>query len=122
MLNKNNRHGILKSPTDANRLENDQIESAATPEERLAYTVPQAGRLLGLYRNSAYEAARRGEIPTLRIGRRLVVPRAALDHLLANPMVRAERATSGTEGVHLGRESSGQPPADAMRHRFQTAH
>jgi excisionase family DNA binding protein len=41
------------------------------------YTVPEAGRLLGLSRNGAYEAAKRGDIPTIRVGRRLVVPKAA---------------------------------------------
>ena len=43
--------------------------------ERLVYTVPEAGRLLGLSRNAAYEAAKRGDIPTLRIGRLLLVPK-----------------------------------------------
>ncbi len=45
--------------------------------ERLVYSVPEAGRLLGLSRNAAYAAAKRGDIPTIRIGRRLVVPKAA---------------------------------------------
>ena len=44
--------------------------------ERLVYSVPEAGRLLGLSRNAAYAAAKRGEIPSIRIGRRLVVPKA----------------------------------------------
>jgi hypothetical protein len=38
--------------------------------------------MLGLSRNSAYEAARRGDIPTIRIGARLVVPKIALHRLL----------------------------------------
>jgi excisionase family DNA binding protein len=42
---------------------------------RLVYSVPEAGRLLGLSRNAAYEAAKRGDIPTLRIGRLLLVPK-----------------------------------------------
>ena len=46
----------------------------ATIRGRLTIDVPEAGRLLGLGRNAAYEAARRGEIPTLRIGQRLLVP------------------------------------------------
>lgn len=46
-------------------------------------TVEEAGEALGISRGSAYEAARRGEIPTVRIGRRLVVPTAALRRLLA---------------------------------------
>jgi excisionase family DNA binding protein len=45
-------------------------------------SVETAGTQLGLSRNSAYEAARRGEIPTIRIGKRLLVPIAALDALL----------------------------------------
>ena len=56
-----------------------QARTAHLPEaaERLVYTVPEAGRLLGLSRNGAYEAAKRGDIPTIRVGRRLVVPKAA---------------------------------------------
>jgi len=44
----------------------------------LVLTVEHAGRLLGLRRSAAYEAARRGEIPTQRYGRQLLVPTAAL--------------------------------------------
>lgn len=50
---------------------------------RQTLTIEEAARVLGIGRNSAYEAARRGEIPTIKIGRRLVVPRAALDRILA---------------------------------------
>jgi excisionase family DNA binding protein len=46
-------------------------------------TVEQAARLLGIGRNAAYEAARRDELPAIRIGRRLLVPRAALQQRLA---------------------------------------
>ncbi|HEX2029556.1 MAG TPA: helix-turn-helix domain-containing protein [Nitriliruptorales bacterium] len=44
----------------------------------LTLTVEEAGELLGLSRSSAYRAAARGEIPTIRLGRRLVVPSAKL--------------------------------------------
>ena len=47
------------------------------------YSVPDAGRRLGLGRNASYEAARRGELPVLRFGRRLVVPRIAFERMLA---------------------------------------
>jgi excisionase family DNA binding protein len=56
------------------------IDSAALA--RRTYDVDEAGRLLGLGRGAAYEAARRGDIPTIRIGRRVLVPRAALDRLI----------------------------------------
>lgn len=51
-------------------------------KERLTLTVEEAGRLLGLSRPSAYEAASRGDLPTIRIGRRLLVPKAALEKML----------------------------------------
>ncbi len=46
------------------------------------FTVEQAGEILGLSRPSAYQAALRGEIPTIRLGRRLIVPRIALERML----------------------------------------
>ena len=47
-------------------------------EDRLTVTVEEAASLLSLGRTAAYEAARRGEIPTRRLGRRLIVPVPAL--------------------------------------------
>jgi excisionase family DNA binding protein len=41
---------------------------------RTTITVTEAAELLGIGRTAAYEAARRGEIPTRRLGHRLVVP------------------------------------------------
>lgn len=46
--------------------------------ERLTVTVAQAAVMLGISRTSAYQRVRRGEIPTVRLGRRLVVPKARL--------------------------------------------
>jgi excisionase family DNA binding protein len=43
---------------------------------------PEAGQLLGLGRDSAYRAAERGELPTLKLGRRLLVPVPKLLQLL----------------------------------------
>jgi len=45
-------------------------------------TIREAAAQLGISRNGAYEAARRGEIPTVKIGRRLLVPRDAVDQML----------------------------------------
>ncbi len=50
----------------------------------LAVSISSAGKSLGLGRNSAYEAAKRGEIPTIRIGGRLLVPIEALRRMLAD--------------------------------------
>jgi excisionase family DNA binding protein len=49
---------------------------------KLTLTVPEAAGLLGISRMSAYTAVREGTIPSLKIGRRVLVPRAALDRLL----------------------------------------
>jgi excisionase family DNA binding protein len=57
-------------------------EASAPVEERLTYTLNEAARRLGISRALAYEAANRGELPVCRIGRRVLVPRAALLRLL----------------------------------------
>jgi excisionase family DNA binding protein len=45
-------------------------------------SVPEAGRQLGISRNAAYAAARRGELPVLRFGKKLRVPVCRLERLL----------------------------------------
>ena len=45
-------------------------------------TIEQAGQALGVSRNSAYAAAQRGEIPVIKIGRRLLVPKVAFERML----------------------------------------
>jgi hypothetical protein len=52
------------------------------PREEPTVPVERAGQILGLGRSASYEAAARGEIPTLRFGRRLVVPSARLIAML----------------------------------------
>ncbi len=62
-----------------------------TPEP-LTLTIEEAGKLLGVSRGLAYQAAREGQIPTIRLGRRLLVPRARLLELVgASPEASAER-------------------------------
>jgi len=47
-------------------------------ETRLTISVEEAASLLGLGRTATYEAARRGEIPSRKLGRRVIVPVPAL--------------------------------------------
>jgi excisionase family DNA binding protein len=63
------------------------METVAKQEGRSTMSVEEAGRRLGVSRNSAYEAAGRGEIPTIRIGRRMLVPLVAFERLLDQPVV-----------------------------------
>jgi excisionase family DNA binding protein len=51
-------------------------------DEPKTVSVPEAGKWLGIGRNAAYEAAHRGEIPAIRIGRLLRVPVVALERKL----------------------------------------
>jgi excisionase family DNA binding protein len=50
--------------------------------EPLTYKVDEVARLLGIGRNHCYEACKRGDIPTIRVGKRLLIPRVALDRML----------------------------------------
>jgi excisionase family DNA binding protein len=50
--------------------------------ERKTMTIAEAAELLGVSRNKAYDAAHRGEIPTIKIGKRILVPVAALERML----------------------------------------
>lgn len=57
----------------------DDIRGKAT------ISVPEAGELLGLGRASSYTAALKGEIPSIKIGRRTLVPVAKLLTMLGEP-------------------------------------
>ena len=61
-----------------------QLHSVHTTgrHDRRTYTVDETAALLGISRSSAYECVRRGEIPSVRFGRRIVVLRDVLDRLL----------------------------------------
>jgi excisionase family DNA binding protein len=54
---------------------NDEIE-------RKVLTVPEAGAQLGLGRNASYDAAKRGDIPTIKLGKLLRVPKLAFERML----------------------------------------
>jgi excisionase family DNA binding protein len=53
-----------------------------TESPKLTLSVTEAARLLNVGRNQAYEAIHRGELPSIKIGKRILVPRAALKKLL----------------------------------------
>jgi excisionase family DNA binding protein len=60
----------------------DEVTTAPREREPLAVSVPQAAIMLGISRALAYELVARGDLPSLRLGRRLVVPRRALVELV----------------------------------------
>ena len=51
-------------------------------DKRLCITVPEAAEMLGLSRNFTYELVRQGELPVVKFGKRLLIPRIALEKRL----------------------------------------
>jgi excisionase family DNA binding protein len=64
---------------------NTNRERREEMEGKLTLSVEEAAKLLGIGRNLCYDRVKTGEIPVIKIGRRLLVPRSALEKLLANP-------------------------------------
>jgi len=51
-------------------------------EKRLCITVPEAAKMLGLSRNFTYELVKRGELPSIKFGKRKLIPKLALEKRL----------------------------------------
>ena len=66
------------------------------PHGRATITVPEAGEILGIGEAASYRAARRGDIPVLKFGRRVVVPVPALRRLIEFGNVAPGEATMGS--------------------------
>ena len=56
--------------------------TSSTSQERLTLTVEEAASLLGISRAFAYESVHRGDIPSIRLGRRILIPRSLLEKLV----------------------------------------
>jgi excisionase family DNA binding protein len=54
----------------------------STESVPMVLTVDEAAAMLRISRQSAYQAVHAGEIPVVRVGRRMLVPRAALEKML----------------------------------------
>jgi single-strand DNA-binding protein len=60
-------------------------------DEPLAYSVEDAACILGISRTKAYECVRTGQLRTIEVDRRLLVPAVAIDELLDNDQLRPRR-------------------------------
>ena len=54
-----------------------------TPSEQVTYSIPEVAKLLSISVPHAYKVVREGLVPSLRLGKRVVIPKAALDKLLS---------------------------------------
>ena len=81
--------------------------------DRLIVSVGEAADLLGVSDDLVYELTQRGDLPCLRLGRRKVIPRRAIDLII-------ERAVEGFDATvadrlldgHRVSGESGRPSAD----------
>ena len=62
----------------------EQDQSTTPLVEPKTYTVRQTSKALDISLNATYAAVRAGEIPSVRVGRRILIPRAALERWLAS--------------------------------------
>ncbi len=58
------------------------IGPSASEDRRLTLTVGETAELLGISRSTAYEYVRTGELPSVILGRRVLIPRHRLQRLL----------------------------------------
>lgn len=59
------------------------IEPLPSDSSALVVSVAEAGRLLGISRDLTYDLVARHELPSIKLGRRIVIPRRALEEFLA---------------------------------------
>ena len=65
---------------------------AADLENRLCIKVTEAAKMLGISRNFAYELVKQKKLPVVKFGKRLLIPRVALEKMLAQGV--------NNEGIH----------------------
>jgi excisionase family DNA binding protein len=75
--------GVSAGPDAEIRLPAGAAGATSGSQERLTMTVDEAAAALGISRAHAFNAVARNEIPHIRIGRRILIPRAALERMLS---------------------------------------
>jgi excisionase family DNA binding protein len=71
------------TPSSAEQTVRDSEPMSEAVAPRMTLTVEEAARVLGIGRTLAFEMVRAGQLPVIRLGRRVLVPRPALERLLA---------------------------------------
>jgi excisionase family DNA binding protein len=74
------------------------VDGPSVHQERPTLTVEETARLLGISRWLVQQAVRRGELPVVRIGRRILIPRTRLDALLAGSADAVVHRSLGDSG------------------------
>ena len=92
------------------RSEPDPAEREATRGDPVLLTVPETAKVLRISRNLAYDLVRQGEIPAIRLGRVIRVPRARLEQWLDSGS--ASSGHRDLDGATEHRTSSERPQED----------
>jgi excisionase family DNA binding protein len=90
LANPNAKSALLSSTATID----DLIDELPLTKPRTV-SVEEAGRILGIGRMAAYQAVWRGQIPSIRIGRRLLVPVAKLNVMLGETEATQPREANG---------------------------
>lgn len=77
----------------------------------LALTVEQAAAVLGIGRSAGYAGVKSGDIPSIRIGRCIRVPRHRLEQMLGAPTNDVEPAGNGLDAETHAGAGGGRAPA-----------
>lgn len=60
----------------------------AAIDKRLCITVPEVASMLGISRNFAYDLVKQKQLPVIKFGKRLLIPRIALEKMLENSIFK----------------------------------
>jgi excisionase family DNA binding protein len=70
-------------------------EVAVTVNERSTLNVPEAAALLGIGLSKFWQMVQAGEVPSIRAGKRRLIPKAALDEWIHEEIARNRAAGQG---------------------------
>jgi excisionase family DNA binding protein len=81
-------HTAGRSPTaptiTTNSVTPDGVTPNAATDQRLTLTIPEACQMLGIGETTLRQMIRIGQLPILKIGRRVLIPRQALEALVSD--------------------------------------
>ena len=70
-------------------VDTSKLIGTKAPIEKLTYSVDEFCEIMGISRNHGFTAVRNGEVPHLRLGKRILIPRVAVERMLAGAAVPA---------------------------------
>jgi excisionase family DNA binding protein len=95
------------------------MTTSKAAEQPVTVSVPEAARILGIGRNTAYVAVRRGDLPAVRIGGRIVVPVHRLVGLIDGDEPEKRGTPDRSRRPGAGGGVTGRPTLDEIRRRLR---